>query len=85
MRSSLDETEKSLQFKIIEELERKTLNRRGVIPLSEVHSVLEAVFHYNSQAREHVLYELEKQGFIRVIPYQGIEIIYPRIIVQSTA
>ncbi len=79
----MDERDKSLQFKIIEELERKTLNRRGVISLSEVHSVLEAVFHYNREARKQLLYELEKQGFIRLIPYQGIEIIHPRITVLS--
>ena len=79
----MDETEKSLQFKIIEELERKTLNRHGIISLSEVHSVLEAVFHYNREAGKQLLYELEKQGFIRLIPCQGIEIIHPRITVLS--
>ena len=79
----MDETEKSLQFKIIEELERKTLNRRGVIPLSEVHSVLEAVFHYDREAGKQLLYELEKQGFIRLIPCLGIEIIHSRITVMS--
>jgi hypothetical protein len=36
----MDERDKSLQFKIIEELERRTLNQSGVISLSEVHSVL---------------------------------------------
>jgi hypothetical protein len=79
----MDERDNSLQFKIVEELERRTLNQRGVISLSEVHSVLEAVFHYNREARKQLLYELEKQGFIRLIPCQGIEIIHPRITVLS--
>ena len=79
----MDEIDNLLQFKIIEELERRTLNRRGVISLSEVHSVMEAVFHYNRGAGKQVLYELEKQGFIRLIPCQGIEIIHSRITVLS--
>jgi hypothetical protein len=77
------ENNRSLQYKIIEELERRTLNRRGVISLSEVHSVLEAVFHYNREAGKQLLYELEEQGFVRLIPCQGIEIINPRITVLS--
>jgi hypothetical protein len=79
----MDERDKSLQFKIIEELEFRTLNQRGVISLPEVYSVLEAVFHYNRKAGKQLLYELEKQGFIRLIPCQGIEIIRPRITVLS--
>jgi hypothetical protein len=79
----MDERDKSLQFKIIEELESRTLNQRGIISLSEVHSVLEAVFHYNREAGKQLLYELEKQRFIRLIPCQGIEIIQPRITVLS--
>ncbi len=79
----MDERDKSLQFKIIEEFERRTLNQRGIISLSEVHSVLDVVFHYNREAGKHLLHELEKQGFIRLIPYQGIEIIHPRITVRS--
>jgi hypothetical protein len=79
----MHERDKSLQFKIIEELESRTLNQCGVIPLSEVHSVMEAVFHYNREAGKQLLYELEKQGFIRLIPCHGIEIIHPRITVMS--
>ena len=80
----MDERKKSLQFTIIEELERKTLkNRHGVISFRQVHSVLESVYYYNRQASEEVLHELEKQGFIRLIPCQGIEIIHSRITVLS--
>ncbi len=61
--------------KIIDALQTKTVKRNGIIPFPEVNCVLGRVFHFNYQARHHVLYELNKQQLIEIIPYHGIRLL----------
>ncbi len=61
--------------KIVDALEKKTVKRNGIIPFPEVNCVLGRVFHFNYEARHHVLYELNKQQLIELIPYHGIRIL----------
>lgn len=61
--------------KIINALEKKTVKRNGYIPYPEANCVLGRVFHFNKDARHHILYEMKQLQLIEEIPYHGIRIL----------
>ncbi len=60
--------------KIVDALQTKTIKRNGIIPFPEVNCVLGRVFHFNYEARHHVLFELQKRRLIELVPYHGIRL-----------
>ena len=63
-------------IQIIKDLDTKTLKRCGLIPFPQANSVLESMYHFDKEAIHQIIWDLEQEGLIRVVPYKGIEILW---------
>ncbi len=64
-----------LHKKIIKALDKIDMKRNAIIPFPEVNRVMSWMFHCGRNDRQILISELERLGFVEVVPFHGIKIL----------
>ena len=64
-----------LHTKIIKALDKIDMKRNAIIPFPEVNRVMSWMFHCGRSDRQILISELERLGFVEVVPFHGIKIL----------
>lgn len=64
-----------LHTKIIKALDKIDIKRNAIIPFPEVNRVMSWMFHCGKNDRQILISELERLGFVEVVPFHGIRIL----------
>lgn len=61
--------------KVLKRLQEYPYKRREIIPYAVVYSLFGSCLRFSKNSTVEVLAELEKQGVIEIVPYNGIRIL----------
>ena len=66
---------RNICIQIVNDFDRKTLKRHGLIPFPLANSVLKSMYHFDEEAIHQIIRDLEQKGLIKVVPYERIKIL----------
>ena len=62
-----------VRSKLTRALKDRTYNKNGIIPFPEVSRVW-SWWRVSKEERDELLYELQQDGYLRIIPYHGVRL-----------